>query len=361
MSGRIVILAALLSALAANPGAAAADESVSIFDAAEISWDRATPDPATRNGLVVLDGGQMLEREASLPPAPVNQRDARRIVAVVEIEPILIEDEGKVRPGDPWTRLGAFSILTVDPKTGQQTEVELVRFITGFGGPGVFEQDVTALAPLLHGKQLFRGRITTWRSPGWRISAQLRYEVGGAGFRRPVIAQPLFHNPMVTAREPVLKAEFTMPPASAGQRLETPRIRVLSTGHATDGTGGDEFITRTHVLRVDGRVVAMWRPWSEHGGALRDQNPTSGRREIDGRELWSSDLDRSGWAPGMAVEPTIIPLPELAAPGSHTIELEIRGIRPKDESGQGYWRISAVLVADEPWPVEKDAAAAQGR
>lgn len=91
---------------------------------------------------------------------------------------------------------------------------------------------------------------------------------------------------------------------------------------------------------------------------LRESNPTSGRRTIDGRELWSSDLDRTGWHPGQAVEPMMIPVPELT-PGTHEIELTIRGIRPKppgadpddpETTHHGYWAVSAMVVADEPWP-----------
>jgi hypothetical protein len=131
--------------------------------------------------------------------------------------------------------------------------------------------------------------------------------------------------------------------------LARPRLHILATGHATDGAGGDEFISRTHVLRIDGVEVARWRPWSEDGGGLREANPTSGRTDIDGRSLWASDLDRSGWHPGRLVEPLRIPVPELTT-GAHRIELEILNIRPKDQSGYGYWRISAIAVADEPWP-----------
>jgi hypothetical protein len=140
--------------------------------------------------------------------------------------------------------------------------------------------------------------------------------------------------------------------------VSRPRLHILSTGHATDGAGGDEFISRTHVLRIDGQEVARWRPWSEQGGPLRDINPTAGRTVIGQRELWASDLDRSGWHPGLLVQPDRIPLPELTA-GQHLIELEIQGIRPKDQSGYGYWRVSAIVVADEPWPPGEDGPGPQ--
>ena len=110
-------------------------------------------------------------------------------------------------------------------------------------------------------------------------------------------------------------------------------------------------MTRTHVLKVDGVEVARFRPWSEEGGTVRNQNPTSGRVTVEGRELWSSDLDRSGWHPARVVEPLIIPLPELT-PGVHRIELEVLDIRAPSETSneRGFWRVSAIVIADQPWP-----------
>lgn len=341
----------LLAALLGLPSVAAAEDQVfTIFDRAEIQWEKDLAEEITQGALVIRNGGQVIETTIDLPDAPADQRDARRLTATIEVEPVLVEAEGKSRPGDPWTRLGNLSVVKPDEKARPPTEVEIVRFITGFGGAAKFEQDVTALAPLLSGKTTFRIHISTWLKPGWRVNVKLTSSDSGAGYRRPVFAKPLFNDPNVTAEKiagGALKATLAVP-----QKLEQPRLRILTTGHATDGTGGDEFITRTHILLVDGNEVARWRPWSESGGAMRQANPMSGRLTIDGRELWSSDLDRSGWHPGRVVEPLIIPLPELG-PGLHTIELRIEDIRPKDKSGQGYWRVSAIVLADEPWPVNE--------
>jgi hypothetical protein len=155
----------------------------------------------------------------------------------------------------------------------------------------------------------------------------------------------VFNEVSVTAQKSKITATIDVP-----KGLARPRLRLMSTGHATDGTGGDEFISRFNVLRIDGVEVARWRPWSEDGGFSRAANPMSGRITLDGRELWSSDLDRSGWRPGSIVEPLRLPVPELT-PGKHTIEIEVLNIRPKEQAGHhGYWRISCIAVADEPWP-----------
>jgi hypothetical protein len=340
------VLIVVLGAAALAVPASAADERFSIFDAAPISHDEDLEEPVQRDGLTVMEFGQKVQATVRLPPPPADQRDARRIVATVRVEPVPIRVGGRVRPGDPWTRIGSASIVRPGEEDGEETEIELMRFITGFGGPGVFEQDVTPLAPLLAGPTTFRLFISTYLDPGWRVTMTLTYSEEGVGFRRPTFAQPLFNDPEVRADANILTAEVDIAPG-----LAQPRIRIISTGHATDGTDGDEFVPRAHILTIDGEEVARWRPWAEQGGPLRERNPTSGRMVIDGRELWSSDLDRAGWHPGHIVRPLLIPTPELT-PGRHTIRLEIDGIRPQteEEGPYGYWRVSGIVVADEPWP-----------
>jgi hypothetical protein len=218
--------------------------------------------------------------------------------------------------------------------------------VTGFGAASVHEQDVTPLAPLLHGRRTLRAFVSTYsEKPGWTISVTLTYSWEDTGYRRPALARPLFDSEHLTAAAPRLSGTIRIPPG-----LARPRVRVITTGHATDGAGGNEFVSSPHVLRIDGREVARWRPWSERGTGLRPQNPWAGRDVYDGRELWSSDFDRTGWHPGLDVPPLTIPVPELT-PGPHRVELEVTDIRPKDpDSGHhGYWVVNAAVVADEPW------------
>lgn len=332
--------------LAAPAGRAAADEQFSIFDSALIAYDKEQEEPFERDGLTVLNFGQALQATVLLPPLPADQRDARRIVATVHVEPVLTEVRGRLRPSDPWTRVGSVSIIRAGEEGGEPAEIELMRFITGFGGPGTFQQDITSLAPLLTGPTAFRLFISTYMDPGWRVTMTVSFSENGVGFRRPTFARWLFNDPEVMAEDSTLGAEVEIP-----ADLAQPRLRIISTGHATDGADGDEFITRTHVLSIDGKEIARWRPWAEAGGPLRELNPTSGRITVEGREVWSSDLDRSGWHPGAIVTPLLIPVPELT-PGRHTIRLQIQGIRPmaEEEGPYGYWRVSGLIVADEPWP-----------
>ncbi len=344
---RPLTAAAIILAVAAT---ARADETFPVFERVRLAWDQSIKQPLSRGPYVVRSEGQVVETTIRLPDHPADQRLAQRIVAEVRVRPVLVEHDGHKTAGDPWTRVGSLSVVrpagpAPAPAPGTPgVEVELMRFATGFGGLGTFVQDITPLAPLLSGECTLRLYVSTYSNPGWEAEAYLTYSIEGVGQRRPVLAAPAFNNPEVTADASKLAATVDIPP-----RLAQPRIRVLTTGHATDGTGGDEFVTCTHILRIDGQEICRWRPWSERGGHARDLNPFGGRREIDGRWLWSSDLDRSGWTPGEVVEPLMIPAPELE-PGPHRIEVEVLGIRPLVNGQLGYWRISAIVVADEPWP-----------
>lgn len=360
----LILLTLLLPGLAAGPAAAQdadqpadAPEVITIFQSAAVEYDAEWLDPFPRDDLTVLEKGQIIQKTVKLPALPANQRDARRIVANIHIQPVTTVVDGRTRPGDPWTRIASLTLVTGRPDTPDEpaaaeedppadpASVELMRFITGFGGEGTFEQDVTSLAPLLTGEVTFRFYISTYLKPGWEVTVTLTFQREGVGFRRPVFAEPLAFDDSVTAETSLLKRKIRIP-----EGLDQPRIRIISTGHASDGRAGDEFISRTHILRIDGEEVARFRPWREDGGPLRPLNPTSGRIEVEGRSLWSSDLDRAGWHPATRVEPLIVPVPELT-PGEHEIELEILDIRPMGvDGGHGYWRLSAIIVADEPWP-----------
>lgn len=343
-----MLCAAVTSLLGASPRSSLPPrpDVVLVFDRVELSYDAADApkDPgatAPRGALIVTDRGQTVERTLRLPPEP-SPSQAMRVTGVVTVEPI--DDPEKLpRPGDPWTRVGSVGVVL--PMGGGRTpmQVELMRFVTGFGAAGRFEADLTPLLPVLWGERTFRLHLGTWKNPGWRVTFELRYQPGAAGIRRPSMVVPLVDEPMVTRSTGRMSASFTLLPG-----LDRPRLRVISTGHGSEL--GDEFRPRTHVIRVDGVEVARWRPWREDGAKARSSSPWAERRVVDGREIWASDADRSGWVPGEVVEPFILPLDELA-PGRHRVEIEVLDIRetPKDQPPD-HWRLSMCVVADQAWP-----------
>src|SRR5688572_11020234 len=75
-----------------------------VFDEAEIRWDPELTDGAQAAGYTIYDEGHSVQRTLEMPRLPADHRDTQRIIATLIVEPVLIEEEGKIRPGDPWTR-----------------------------------------------------------------------------------------------------------------------------------------------------------------------------------------------------------------------------------------------------------------
>lgn len=350
LTALLLLSATLISAAAAAAAPTQArpprSEVVLVFDRVELSFKSADAPKeagatAPRGDLSVKDLGQTVERTMRLPQEPPPAQ-GMSVIGVVTVEPI--DDPARLpRPGDPWTRVGSVGVVLPIGGGRPPMQVELMRFVTGFGAAGRFEADLTPLLPILWGERTFRAHLGTWTNPGWRVSFELRFEPGTAGIRRPSMVVPLIDDPAVTRSTGRLSAAFTLLPG-----LDRPRLRVISTGHGSEM--GDEFRSRTHIVRIDGVEVARWRPWREDGSRARSSSPWAERRVIDGREIWASDADRSGWVPGRLVEPLVIPLDELA-PGRHRLEFEVLDIRdtPKEQPPD-HWRVSMSIVADQAWP-----------
>jgi hypothetical protein len=131
--------------------------------------------------------------------------------------------------------------------------------------------------------------------------------------------------------------------------MEKVYLNYLTSGHASDGSGGDEFTQRRHHIWIDGVEVFNQIPWRTDGRNFRSVNPSSGRWG----DVWSSDLARSGWIPGDDVDPYVIDVSQYLTNGRHTIEYQIEGIEPDDGDGYGYWRTSSYITGF--YPTEPDA------
>ena len=265
-----------------------------------------------------------------------NGRGPARVTLRLAVRPIRKDIRNMV---DRWDRAGWIRLIRPDMEP-----VELVRFMTAYGGTIEHEVDITHLAPLLTGHCEFEVFIDTWVSPAWKVDAELVFTPDAAGGVNPPTwaAGVLFPDGGLTAERPEVTAEVTIP---AGTRWI--EVAVITTGHCTDGRDADEFITKDNVLLVDGQEVYRWRPWRDDCGDFRAVNPYCAKW-ADGS--WSSDYSRSGWCPGDVADPEFIDLSEWLTPGSHLVTWKVEDIRPKDpededEDGHhGYWRVSASLA-----------------
>lgn len=325
--------AALLAAPAADSAVAvagaAAPTDVQIFRDAPIEF---RPDStAGKDAKDPMQSGRVIATNVHLPEID----GPHRIRALLTIKPVP-KTEREVF--DRWDRAGSIRVETPNG------EVEVLRFITSYGGRTEHDVDVTELAPLLRGDRTFRAFIDTWVSPAWRIDLTLRYqpvpEYDNATWAAPVLLEDSFNSQEMPRGQEV---SIQIP-----KGLTRVVLRTISTGHCTDGTDADEFISKANVISVDGVVVARYHPWRDDCRRYRERNPYTSHW-TDGS--WSSDYSRSGWCPGVEVSPMEFDLSDHLTPGKHRIRFVVEGMRPKDGNGNfGYWRLSACAIGWDKAP-----------
>ncbi|MBU1676478.1 hypothetical protein KKA85_11940, partial [bacterium] len=251
------------------------------------------------------------------------------VKAILRVRPIRQDERSVV---DRWDRAGHVALI----KPGM-APIEMVKFMTAYGGAIEHEVDVTHLAPLLTGHCGFEVFIDTWVTPAWTVDVDLVF-TPGAGTSAPRWATGLFFvDGGLKAELPEVSGSLTIPEGTRRTRLH-----VMVSGHCTDGRDADEFVTKDNVILVDGVEVFRFRPWRDDCGELRALNPYCARWS-DGS--WSSDYSRSGWCPGDVVLPVVVDLSAWLAPGEHEVTYRVEDIRPADDEGHhGYWRVSAHLT-----------------
>lgn len=327
---RFLVLALLcppLSAIAHTDGV-----SVEVMREAMIHFHPDSAGKYAPERIEAEDKGRVAFVTVALPEAPPEGR----IKALLTIHPIPLDDRNV---HDRWDRAGNIRLALPD-----RPDLEIVRFMTSYGGRTDHEVDISELAPLLRGSGRVRAFIDTWVSPAWKVDFSLQY-LPDSTYDAPVWVLPVFYTDAFTRKEEAgggVEARVRVPDGLARVVL-----KYISTGHCTDGRDEDEFISKANVISLDGRVVARVHPWRDDCRRYRDRNPYCARW-TDGS--WSSDYSRSGWCPGVEVTPMEFDLSDHLSAGDHTFQFTVENVRPTDENGNfGYWRISAYLVGwDRP-------------
>ena len=308
-------------------------------------------------------GSQRTQSSFTFPKFTENTRlTARFSIAALDDDGI---DQNNILGGqrDRFDRAGYFYFRDTDGG-----EIELIKFITGFGGSTTHERDVTDLLPKLSGKTVdIGGRVTTFTGRAWGLTGEIIAEEIA-----PPTLTTVFSDAVIPVDDVFLVAfeatpdnrlSFTVnvPELPAGtQGYQNFTLLYFVSGHSGGaGRGGDEFETKTHRIFVNGEEVPEYtadnnqtpggsddltfttrstlRPWRNFGTEFRDVNPWAGRFSGGAR---SSDFARSGWKPGDDVRPVTMDVTDMITTGENTFQLEIEDVTPE----QGDWRISAYLT-----------------
>jgi len=331
----LAALAALAPPASASPDATPAPATAVTVTLCSDVTVHFQPDSAAKYlqpGMAVEDRGRVVRFTADLPRFDT----PHTIAAIVTVKPV---PKGEREMFDRWDRAGNVRVARAG-----EPDVEIVRFMTAYGGRTEHTVDVTPLSPLLAGRCTFRLFVDTWVSPGYRVDVALRYrpvpQYDNATWVRPVFYTDSYDRVGMPAG-----AEVTVDVPAGSKRVV---LQYTSTGHCTDGIDADEFISKANVIAVDGVVVARFHPWRDDCRQFRDRNPYTSHW-ADG--TWSSDYSRSGWCPGTEVLPREFDLTDHLTPGRHRLRFEVEDVRPKDDKGNyGYWRISAHLVGWDSVP-----------
>ncbi|HBZ00985.1 MAG TPA: hypothetical protein DEO84_06650 [candidate division Zixibacteria bacterium] len=300
---------------------------VSVFSDNSIHF---TPDDSTKydtDSVKVFDNGRVIARTIELPQfnSPI------RITGHLTIKPIP-KDEQEVY--DRWDRAG-----NVRLEIPGNPDLELIKFVTAYGGQTKYDVDLSNLAPLLSGRQTIKGFIDTWVTPAWKIDFSLSFtpdtEAVNADWVKGIIYAESFTRDNPGDKGVEIQVEIP-------KDMKRVLLHYYVSGHCTDGTDADEFVKKNNIIYVDNIAVFRFRPWRDDCRQFRSINPFC-RRWTDGS--WSCDYSRSGWCPGDIVKPLELDLTDHLTPGKHKMRFIIENIRPKDDKGNfGYWRISSQLL-----------------
>jgi len=303
-----------------------AAEVISLFDDVTVHF---TPDDTTRYDspfASARDNGRIMSTFREFPP----RAGSAQVTLKLEVVPIRKDIRNM---HDRWDRAGWVRLV----KPGM-APVELCRFMTAYGGAIEHEVDVTRVLPLLTGHCEFEVFIDTWVSPAWVVDVELVMDSRPYAMGSPPswTTGVFFPQGGLKTDQP---SETTCVNIPEGTRRT--ELALISTGHCTDGTDADEFITKDNVVLVDGEEVFRWRPWRDDCQDFRTVNPYCAKW-ADGS--WSSDYPRSGWCPGDVTRPEIVDLSAWLPPGDHEITFLVEDIRPANAEGHhGYWRVSGAL------------------
>jgi len=242
--------------------------------------------------------------------------------------------------------------------------VELMRFFTPFGirkyndqkvqglkweDSTYYKQEVTSILSNYSGEVWVGVFIGNYDRGGHIASLKLKYypnEQYPSENKAPKTwIQPLFNTVNVMEMsgqeygtmfdQDSLRVNFTVPTG-----LKNIKLQYITTGHG-GWDAGDEFNQKANQIILDGKLIYSFTPWRSDCASYRIYNPASGNAW---NGLTSSDYSRSGWCPGSATNPVIIPINAIE-PGQHTMKIAIP-LGKREGTSFSAWCVSGVLTGE---------------
>ena len=215
---------------------------------------------------------------------------------------------------DDWDRAGSIQ-MALDPDAPEAGWRELARFVTPYDRGMCQYIDVTPMASVLQGRQLFSSWIDTWvdanhnEGDGWVTSVSLIYTPGEPA-KSSVIDVWGRRSITVGEIEPDANVDSQIDPVTVSIPAEARRVRahVVTTGHSFNNTANcAEFCAMRHDVIVNGDI----HDWDGWRGDC-DENPVSPQSGT-----W--EYPRNGWCPGAVAVGKVLNVRESLTPGEDAV------------------------------------------
>jgi len=382
------------------------DKEIVVFDNTPLNFKPGVNKTNLDDDIIKIDNGRIVLRKINLP------KYNKEVKVSVEAE--------IVSAGDPWDKTGSIFLIPSTSElnfliendkfkelfSGKNKEedffpgivaegdykpsIEVLRFMTPFGvgyyskspklekrrpvyipkweDKVVWKEDVTQLLSELEGEVWIASFVDVWTDKGYKISVKLNYEESKAEVhtktKREVI--PLVNTVRYIEPEKLydgfnrgdINLDFEIT-----DDVKSAKLYYITTGHGGH-SGGDEFVKKKNIVKVDGVVLYSDVPWRDDCASFRRFNPHSGvwtekrmattgnLRDGDTKDeeieefIASSDYSRSNWCPGSKVEPIVLDLKDLSK-GKHSLTISIPEAQKAVGDKLNHWNVSAYIVIEK--------------
>ncbi len=211
---------------------------------------------------------------------------------------------------DHWDRLGSIQVV------GDDSSIEILRYITPYKEEMCNYIDITPLAKELRGSKTLRSFIDTWVGPGhaqgegWRVTTKFVFYPGAPKEPSQIIPIWGYKNITVGQQEEGSQVgdqieDFSFFVPSTAQKVE---VHVKTTGHSFGNTHNcAEFCKMRNDVIINDELFSLY-PWREDCPV----NPVS-------PQYGTWEYERNGWCPGAVVVGDILDITDNIITGEDNV------------------------------------------
>jgi hypothetical protein len=211
---------------------------------------------------------------------------------------------------DHWDRLGSIQLI------GEDSSMEILRYITPYRKEMCNYIDITPLAGELRGSKTIKSFIDTWVGPGhsdgegWRVTTKFVFYPGAPAEPSQIIPIWGYKSITVGQQESGSQVGDQIEPFSFFVPSETKKVEVhvKTTGHSFGNTHNcAEFCKMRNDVVINEEILSLY-PWRDDC-PINPVNPQNG--------TW--EHERNGWCPGAVVVGDVVDITDSVITGEDNL------------------------------------------